>query len=76
MSDSERAENARAEREARDASAQRTSRGPVARAVTAALARYLAAEQYHGRDPQSRDQARGTRTGQSNEVPDTGDKQA
>lgn len=47
MSDRQRAENAGAEREARDASVHRTSRGPVARAVQAALAKYLAAERYH-----------------------------
>ena len=53
MSDSEGIENARAEREARDASVQRTSRGPVARAIQVALGRYLASEQYHDRrEPQ------------------------
>ena len=46
MRDGERAEQAGAEREARDASVHRTSRGPVARAVEAALTKYLAVERY------------------------------
>jgi len=76
MSDRERAENARAEREARDASVQRTSRGPVARAIAAALTKYLAAERYRGRDPQPGDQPRGKPTGPSDETPDKGDPQS
>ena len=47
MSDRERMEQVSAEREARTSSARRTSRGPVARAVEAALTQYLVAEQYH-----------------------------
>ena len=50
MSDSERVEKLGAEREARDASVHRTSRGPVARAVQAALTRYLSAESYRDRE--------------------------
>jgi hypothetical protein len=54
MNDTERVEQARAEREARDATVHRTSRGPVSEAVQAALSTYLAAEQYHERDPDRR----------------------
>ena len=49
MSDSERAESARAETEARDSSVRRTSRGPVAHAVEAAMTQYLAAEEFRER---------------------------
>lgn len=46
----DRIESARAESEARDAVTHRTSRGPVSREVDAAMARYLAAEAYHGHE--------------------------
>lgn len=49
MSDIERAESARAATEARDASARRTSRGPVSRAVDAAMTQYLAAQEFQER---------------------------
>jgi acetyl-CoA synthetase len=52
MSHDPRIEQARTEREAREAAAHRGSRGPVGDAVQAAMARYLAGEQYHNRDPQ------------------------
>ena len=50
MTDNERIENARAQREAEEAMATRSTRGPVARALQAAMARYLAAEQYRERE--------------------------
>ena len=46
MTDSQRIEKARAQHEAVDATVARTSRGPVARAIQAAMFRYLAAEHY------------------------------
>jgi hypothetical protein len=59
MSNFERIERAGTEGEARDASARRTSRGPVSREVEAAMARYLEAEQYHARheDEEATDEA-------------------
>lgn len=61
MSDTTPGEDARAGHEAVDATVHRTSRGPVARAVQAAMARYLGAEQYRQRP---------SRAGRPDERPD------
>ena len=53
MTENRQIENTRAQREAADATASRTSRGPVSRAVDAAMARYLAAEQYRQVEPEA-----------------------
>ena len=47
MPTNESIENARTQREARDAAAHRTARGPVARAIEVAMTTYLAAEAEH-----------------------------
>lgn len=47
MNDLGRMEQASVEREARSASVRRTSRGPLAKAVEAAVSQYLAAEELH-----------------------------
>ena len=71
MSDFERIERASTEREAREASARRTSRGPVSREVEAAMARYLAAEQYQERHQERHQDEEATDRAASDEPPRT-----
>lgn len=66
MSDRERIEKAAAERGARAAFVNRTSRGPTSRAIQAALAKYLAAEAY--REEEQPEVGRRTRRGRSRHV--------